>query len=67
MRALAPAQSLPRITPETARQLVELATQIGYESAITVHVWVNALDKEVANETDALATIQNLKSKLEEK
>ncbi|RJX18532.1 MAG: hypothetical protein C4570_06540 [Ammonifex sp.] len=61
MDALAPFQCTPRIKPETAAELVKLSEEHGYQAAITVHVWVKCLDKEVTNEADAQTSIARLK------
>lgn len=64
MDALTPFACVPRITPATAAELVQLAEEFGYHAAITVHVWTRALDKEVTNEVDARESICRLKEAL---
>lgn len=65
MDTITPSEASPRMKLETARELVDLATQAyGEIPAITVVVWVGGLVKEVVNETDAQRSILRLREHL---
>jgi len=68
MKALDPFDCVPRISPALAERLIKTvreAMKLGISNfpcapAITVHVWVGALDKEITNANDAKETIYRL-------
>lgn len=65
MNAVTPSEASPRMKPETAKELADLAAKV-YEElpAITVLIWVGAVVKHVVNEADAQFSIQRLRERL---